>query len=358
MTDYYEIDFMDVEAKTSGDAIPLRYRQNGVTTIHLVDGGFTETGASVVNHIKKFYDNPSRIDRVVVTHPDRDHACGLQTVLEDFQIGELWMLRPWLYAGELLTRFERYTSVENLSKRLKECYPYIASLESIANRRGIPIREPFQGAAIGAFTVLAPSRARYLDLIVASEKTPESVEEASKGILGEFLKEAAAKVLAFIKSAWGDEVFSPSETSAENEMSVIQFATLCGERILLTGDAGRGALIEAADFAPQIGLALPGIKKFQVPHHGSRRNVSTETLDRWLGPRLTTKPGTGTFIALISSAKADLDHPRKSVIRALIHRGATVIATEGRTVCTKANAPDRGWVAVEPSAYPEEQEED
>lgn len=361
MTDYFEIDFMDVEAAKSGDAIPLRYQLNGVATIHVVDGGFTDTGTSIVKHVKQYYGNPTRIDRVVVTHPDADHTCGLQTVLEEFQIGELWMLRPWLYAGELLDRFEHYTSAENLAKRLKECYPYIASLEQIATKRGIPIREPFQGATIGAFTVMAPNKSRYLDLIVASEKTPESTEETSKGLLGELFKEAVAKVAAFIKAAWGHEVFSPSETSAENEMSVVQYAMLCGERILLTGDAGRAALTEAAAFAPNVGLALPGIDRFQVPHHGSRRNVSTEVLDTWLGPRLLAKleKGQEKFTALISSARADKDHPRKSVVRAFIHRGAKVISTEGKTVRTSRNAPNRdGWVTVEPAVYPEEQEED
>jgi hypothetical protein len=49
------------------------------------------------------------------------------------------------------------------------------------------------------------------------------------------------------------------------------------------------ALTEAADYAPHIGLTLPRIDRFQVPHHGSRRNVSTEILDRWLGERLPTR---------------------------------------------------------------------
>ena len=44
-----------------------------------------------------------------------------------------------------------------------------------------------------------------------------------------------------MKSLWGNEVFSEEETSAENEMSVVQYAKLCGKKILLTGDAGRTA---------------------------------------------------------------------------------------------------------------------
>ncbi|WP_374711601.1 ComEC/Rec2 family competence protein [Symbiobacterium terraclitae] len=360
MTDFYEIDFLDVEAKKSGDAIAMRYRVNGVTTIHVTDGGYQETGERLCNHIRTFYGWPKRIDFVVVTHQDGDHTGGLRTVLESFEVGELWMLRPWLYADQLIHRFSRYSSVENLRRRLKEVYSNLAALEEIALARRIPIKEPFQGARIGQFTVLAPSRRRFLDLIVESERTPEAkgYERTTMSSIFEGFKTTAA---ALVRSFWGQEIFPAEGTSAENEMSVVQYATLNNDRILLTGDAGREALTEAANFAPLVGLILPGITRFQVPHHGSRHNVSTEVLDRWLGPRRTSRltEGLESFTAIISSAKEDPDHPRKSVIRAMIHRGAMVITTEGKTIrVSSAGAPPRpGWVPVPATSYPEEQEE-
>lgn len=363
MTDYFEIDFMDVESAKSGDAIPLRYCIGEKISIHVVDGGFQATGDAVVGHIKKYYGNPHFIDRVIVTHPDGDHAGGLRTVLEEFTVGELWMLRPWLYADELIDRFSTYESVDRLRSRLKTLYPNLAALEAIAEEQGIPIREPFQGAILGAFTVMAPAKARYLDLIVESDRTPESVEETMKTTtdgLAEMFKDLTAKAVAFLKAAWGVEVFSPNETSAENNMSVIQYAYISNHKILLTGDAGRSALNEAADYAPMVGLTLPGIDRFQVPHHGSRRNVSTETLDRWLGTKLVTQlpADQSNFTALISSAKADTHHPRKAVVRALIHRGAKVSCTEGQSIRTSHNAPTRdGWTAAPVRPYPDENEE-
>lgn len=362
MGDYFEIDFLDVESKKSGDAITLRYERNGITWIHVVDGGYQACGEKIVNHLRTYYTNQDYIDRVVVTHPDGDHAGGLRTVLQEVVVKELWMLRPWEYAAELISRFATYTSVERLKARLKAVYPNLAALEEIALEKGIPIHEPFQGSKIGEFTILAPSKSRYLDLIVESERTPESVEEAEEtavGSLGRFVEKYAAKAVYYLKAAaWGEEIFSPEETSAENEMSVIQYANLCDHRILLTGDAGRGALTEAADYAPQIGLTLPGINRFQVPHHGSRRNVSTEILDRWLGERLPARLwGQAKFDAIISSAKEDTDHPRKSVVRALYHRGGNVVATEGRDIQAQVNAPSRwAWGPVESLDYPEEQE--
>lgn len=363
MSNYFEIDLLDVESTKSGDAITIRYAVNGETTIHVVDGGFQDTGDKVIKHINNHYGNPQYIHHVVVTHPDGDHAGGLRKVLEEFEVGELWMLRPWLYADEIIDRFSRFTSVDNLKKRLKDIYSNIAALEEIAEQRGIHIREPFQGAKIGAFTALAPTRERYLDLVVESERTPEATNEekaVAENSLKAFYEVSKSKVIAFLKAAWGEENFSEEETSAENEMSVVQYANLHGHRILLTGDAGRAGLAEAADYAPFAGLALPGIDRFQVPHHGSRRNVSTEILDRWLGQQLAEVPkeGSETFTALISAAKADKNHPRKAVIRAMIHRGAKVVSTEGIDVRSGHNAPAReGWGPAKPLQYPEEQEE-
>ncbi len=363
MSDFFEIDFLDVEAKKSGDAIAMRYLIKGITTIHVTDGGYQDTGLKLVNHIKDYYDKPRQINHVVATHPDGDHAGGLRTVLESFEIGKLWMLRPWIYADELLPRFSRFTNPQNLAAKLKEIYPNIAALEEIALRLGISIGEPFQGQQIGAFTVMAPSRASYLNLIVQSERTPEAVSEQAQALnrLAAIFTEAARRTMSFIRALWGEESFSSEETSAENEMSVVQYALLNEQKILLTADTGREGLKEIVRYAPYIGLQLPGIDRFQVPHHGSRRNVSTDILDCLLGPRLPQKPQAGqeTFSAIISSAEADPDHPRKAVIRAMIHRGAKVISTEGRSICTfSTNAPTRqGWSPVDQMPYPEEQEE-
>lgn len=38
MADFFEIDFLGVETKKSGDAIAIRYEQEGNRTIHVVDG--------------------------------------------------------------------------------------------------------------------------------------------------------------------------------------------------------------------------------------------------------------------------------------------------------------------------------
>lgn len=359
MPDFFEIDFLDVESDKSGDAIAIRYSIGDSIYIHVVDGGFQDTGESLCAHIDRYYGPRDYIDNAILTHPDGDHAGGLHTLLEDYEVGVLWMLRPWLYAAELIHRFPRVTSVERLQGILREAYPNVAALEEIALRRNIPIEEPFQGARIGAFHALAPSKSRYLELVARSKCTPESDAEKDESALARLLKAGAAYARTFARAAWGEEVFSPQGVSEENEMSVVQYAELNQMRILLTADAGREALTEAIAFAPYVGLNLPGIDRFQVPHHGSRRNVTSELLDQLLGTRLTGPPAPGqeAFTAIISAAKDDEAHPRKAIVRAMIHRGAKAISTEGMTIQTHRNAPDRGWTAARGLAYPADQEE-
>lgn len=363
MNDFFEIDFLNVESNKSGDAITIRYQKNNTIRIHVIDGGFQSLGPKIVEHINEYYDNPTFIDSVILTHPDGDHAGGLQTVLEEFDIGELWMLRPWEYVDELIHKFVRRTSKENLEKDLRQIYSTVDSLEKIALAKGITIKEPFQGEMIGDFTVMSPSKDRYLNLVADSDKTPESVKVAERTLLENLFTKTSSiitEAVNLVKAAWGEENFSPQETSAENEMSVVQYCELMTEKILLTGDTGRSGIRETIDYAPYIGLNLPGIDRFQVPHHGSRRNVNSELLNELLGNKLQSQTTTGNehFTSIISASKKDSDHPRKAVIRAMIHRGGKVITNEEFGIRTGKNAPNRqGWGPVTPVEYPQKQED-
>ncbi|WAT26169.1 ComEC/Rec2 family competence protein [Pseudomonas sp. GXZC] len=356
MSDFVEVEFIGVETSKSGDAITIRYSKGGEMSVHIVDGGYIDTGTQIIDNLKKHYGSMV-IDNVVLTHPDRDHANGLRIVLEECDVKALWLNRPWIYAQELLPRFANYNSADALERKLKSIYDASAALEEIAIRKGIPIYSPFQGEVIGAFHVLSPSRERYLDLIVESEKTPEAEERGLVTESMEGFKRILRAAANLIRGAWGHEYFPPSGTSSENEMSVVQYANINGANIVLTGDTGRDGLKEAADYAPYVGLQLPGVNLFQVPHHGGRHNVSTEILDRWLGPRLDDQPKKTTWSAVCSSAKADEDHPRKSVVRAMLHRGAHFSATEGRNIYWARGVSRDGWNSLPQIAYPEELEQ-
>ena len=357
--DFFEIDFLPVGEKRSGDAIALRYGDLDTDNkwVHVVDGGFTDDGQKVVDLINDHYERPATIDHVVLSHPDGDHAAGLSTVLENFEVHNLWMNRPWEFVDDLVERFSYEYTLDGLRSRLRKNFPFIAKLEDQANDLDIPIHDAFQGAQIGEFIVLAPSYNRYLDCIVDSEKTPEALREAT--VLGRIF-EATVSVWESIAAAWGEENLKGDTdgTSAENESSIVQFAELCGKKILLTADAGVEALSEAIVFAEAVGMEFPGVDYFQVPHHGSRRNLSTEVADRLLGDRFVAPSEQSTFKAIVSANKEDPDHPRKAVTRAMIHRGAKVYSTQQGSFCSGHRRPERtGWVAATPLEYPSDQED-
>ena len=356
MSDFFEIDFLDVESTKSGDAIPIRYRINDLTYIHVTDGGFQDTGDSVVEHIRTHYDDPLYIDNVIVSHPDGDHAAGLRRFWSSIALANCGCFDPGsmpsIYCLTSLGSAHRPI----WPRALREAYPNITALEEIAIDKDIPMREPFQGARIGAFSVLAPSKRTYLRLVLESDKTPEPTTNLLARSAGWKLAEA---LISLVRAGWGKETFPGDDTTPENNMSVVQYANLCGKKILLTADAGRLALEEAAQYAPSVGLVLPGVDKIQIPHHGSRHNVSTDLLDRWLGPRSRSRPNDGeeTFEAIVSAAKRDKDHPRKAVIRGFIHHGARVLTTQGASIRINSNAPSRaGWEPATPLPYPDYEE--
>ena len=349
MTDFIEIDFLEAGDKNSGDAITIRHRSNGLNWVYVVDGGYTNDGQKLIQHIREYYDEPFFIDHVVLTHPDADHASGLVTLLEEYSVQRLWMNRPWEHVDELMPRFQRYQDRDRLIARLKRDFPKVAELEELANDKSIEIKDAFCGTRIGEFTVLSPSEDTYLDLIVESDKTPVP----------------AARMVAKLEesistAAWGVENLKGDTdgTSEENETSIVQFADVCERKMLLTGDAGVRALTEAHQAAEAMGKSTSELDWFQVPHHGSRRNLSSDVLDTWLGEKLTGPTASPSTCAIISANQKDTEHPKKAVVRALIHRGRRVIQTDGTLQIKTKGAPDRnGWTTVTPLEYPNEQED-
>ena len=353
----HEIDFLPVgEKSNSGDAICLRYgdAQAGFS-IHVIDGGFRDCSENIIAHIDAHYGAPASIEHVILSHADNDHAGGLVGVLEHYQVGTLWMTRPWLYAEELVSGFKYNWSADGLRQHLRDLYPTLVELGAIAIKKGTKIAEPFQGTQIGAFYVLAPSRTRYLALVPQFEKTPAAKADAGKSILGELLKAAAA----WIKETWSGETLSdcPEPTSASNESSVVQLGLLDGKKLLLTGDVGPEGLTEAANYLDSRSYPIQGLSFVQVPHHGSRRNVTPTVLNRWLGPPLANGSDPRRGSAFCSAAKDDPDHPRKKVLNAFTRRGYPVVVTNGTTKQHPHDLPlHSGFVHVDPEPFHNEVE--
>lgn len=351
----YYYDAIDIKSKKSGASAIFYYEDENTKIINLTDGGY-RSSTDVINHLKKYYPSDICFNNVIVTHNDNDHAGGIKTILENYKVIKLWMLRPWIYAEQLLPRFARYKSAENLKKRLRETYSNLSELEDIAIKKRIPIYSPFQGVEIGKSLVLAPSRQRFLDLIVESDKTPQAAADEKSSIKEGFF----VKAMNLIKAFWGSENFSTEGTSAENEMSVVQFIK-CDDstNYLLTGDVGKDGLAEALDYLEYYFKTIPKISLFEVPHHGSRHNLSTDLMNRMFGKPLCkpVEKGKELFKSIIHASSEDPDHPRKVVIRAIHHRGGKVDVSANGYLFGK-NIPKReGWTTTKGIPYPEEQEE-
>ena len=125
---------------------------------------------------------------------------------------------------------------EKIRKALEDA----RDLENLANRKNIPIYEPFAGRTDinGIITVVGPTEEYYESLLPEFRATP-----APKMSFFERTVETGVGLLAKVAEAWGVETLTDEgETSAENNSSVILRVRYDGKNLLLTGDAGMPAL--------------------------------------------------------------------------------------------------------------------
>ena len=258
------------------------------------------------------------------------------------------MNRPWLYADEVINHFHGNWSIEGWIKHVRETHEYLVELEDLARGRGMEPQEVFQGAQIGPFHVLAPSRGRYISLIPDLDKTPPPYksEVAPRSVF-----ETARSVLDRLKETLQIETLHPNPptTSASNETSVVQLGVYENHKVLLTADAGPEALTEATNYARTLGmLSAPDL--IQIPHQGSRRNVTPAVLNAWLGQPNGGTPERGRAYVMVGAQKPD--HPRKKVKNAFIRRGYPVYVGRTGWMRTYWGWPKRGTdMTPQPFSY-------
>jgi beta-lactamase superfamily II metal-dependent hydrolase len=353
----YEVDFLGVGSESkSGDAIAIRFGNlhggRDEQTVVVIDGGFSDTGTELVEHIRTHFGTDT-VDLVISSHPDQDHINGLEVLLNELEVKELWLHQPWLHNQNLADEFAdgRLTD-SSLGERLKQNLERSWSLSKLANRKGIVLKEPFTGLAdkSGSVKILGPSQSYYESLIPDFNGMPTRAE-ASAVPNESWFDKAVRNVKAFFAN-WGeDHISDDGQTSAKNNSSVITQLLVDGRRLVFTADAGIQALEYAAD---QIELCYSGaeLKLIQIPHHGSRRNIGPTVLNRLIGEPVA--PGIERGVtAIASTAKAgEPKHPRKSVLNAFLHRGTTVAVTRGKGIRHHYNAPSRAnWVSIQTESY-------
>lgn len=354
-----EVEFIPVGEKTkNGDAIIIRYGENGNYKIMVVDGGTKDSGKKIVEHIQTYYET-NFVDFVVNTHPDNDHVSGLITVLEELEVGELWMHLPWEHSSKIKDLFHdgRITD-DSLAEHIKLSLNRAHQLYEIACQKGVSVREPFEGEVIGEFKVLSPLKDWYINYLLPDFPNLPKKKEENKFVKS--ISETYQRIIDAVKESWGTETLREDyeSTGARNESSAVLYADIDGYKILLTGDAGKQALHNSADYAENIlGINLSECTFIQMPHHGSRRNVSPSVLNRLLG-EVTVENAPTSKVTFVSVSKETEEHPKKVVVNAFIRRGAKVCETRGRTIRHYKNMPERsGWTAITPLTFNKEVEE-
>lgn len=337
-----EVEFLAVgDASRAGDCIVVRYGEVDNYKLMIVDGGTAATGEALVDHLKRQFGSNVRIEHVVLTHSDADHASGLRELFKEIPVENLWMHIPWLLAEEAIHLFKNKNwTKDGLTKAVKDEYDILSEILDLARATDCKVYYPFQGSAIGPFTVLSPKRATYLHLLPQFEKTPEPdqgaleaagiwIAKAAPSGLSNLFAALTETVQKWIPESWTNERLKDGgSTSASNESSVVLYADIGNnQRLLLTGDAGINALHWAKNFATQQGYVLKQFSFVQIPHHGSRRNVGPSILNELIGP--IQPEGTQTWTAFVSAPADDAKHPRKIVMNAFTRRGARVFGTQG-----------------------------
>ncbi len=290
-----EIDMVDVG---DADAIALRYfYPDGRIFVAIIDGGNQDDGEKIIEIVRRYYQT-THVDLVVSTHPDHDYIAGLSQVVSELDVDQVWLHDPWLHIEPNIPRqvaiqLFKSRGIENVATKSTDD---LDAFKSLVDRLGIPRVEPFSGVQDGPLFVVGPSPAFYEGKLAGTDYT--SIETGTT---------------------------DNNETSTTNDTSSIILLQDGTQKYLFTGDAGVEALNDAR--SPWI---FGNLHWLDVPHHGSRRNLSSELVD-YLKP-------TTAFVSAAGTRK----HPSSAAVNSLKRAGTTVYSThKGGSKWHHEGAPQR-----------------
>ncbi len=313
----------------NADAIVIHYfDDNDEEFIVLIDAGKTrEHGKKIEEHIKKYTIKKS-IDLAINTHPDGDHIGGFFYLLEsDIEISEFWIHDPSSHKirtdlletiitkdGEIALENEYYNNQGNLKKSLSfvlESLSASNSILSIIDKKKIQRTEPFDKKEHPRIPikVLGPSTSYYEKKLDRYRDIHLLYEEQVHLMLEKRLENS---LLSVNDIAVEDRPFldKKNEQSNENNSSVILSFKPDSHTYLFTADAGPEALNEVISR-----YKLSDIYFMQIPHHGSRYNMTSGLID-YFNPE----------IAYISCEQTK-DYPCIKLVNILKEKGCKVFAT-------------------------------
>ena len=281
----------------------------------LIDGGNSSDGDKVLAKLGAL--GVRHLDHVVCTHPHDDHAAGLVAILKNkaITIGHFWMPLPWShinYAG--LTASLSRAAQSKVANIVRASLDRSQELYGLAIANKTQVSEPFDRMNIGPLYVCGPTVQFYRDLLLEFsdlEKLQQydtALAKYEQKLLVEKFSEGVRVGGRPLNESDGE--LGAGRTEPENDSSVILTAYHGTSRFLFTADAGVPALQAAVSR-----YYLNNLHWMQIPHHGSRRNITEELI--------------GYFNAKYAfvSAEGSIEHPRRKVVNAFKSAGTKVYST-------------------------------
>ena len=288
-----------------GDALWIRWGEEDHPHQMLIDMGTEEIGNRVRNNIENLPASQRTIDLLVVTHVDRDHIGGVLTCLAEadpipgLEIKDVWFNGFQHLSGGTVAQPEHGgSSLESMGPAQGERLSSWLR-KQVWNKafKGRPVqRVPGEAPETVVLhddlmlTILCPTPTRLEEFI---DTWVEEVKLAlEKGTLTEVspgLESMGAKTPPVLEEE-GDleflaETDNAPDDSKANGSSIALLLEYKGKKVLLTGDAFSGDLVEGLKaVSGDERIKLDAVK---LPHHCSKNNVLRSLVeavdcDRWL----------------------------------------------------------------------------
>jgi beta-lactamase superfamily II metal-dependent hydrolase len=355
---------LDALEARKGDALVLRWGEDGESFIALVDGGPSPIyQESIRPHLAAIAGtDPAgqplqvQLERVVVSHVDDDHIDGILDLANAIDSAQKQanplparIVEVWHNAFADLQFLPEFADQPGLQDAIRRANADPAALIGTAQPRDDPTIDDITS---GAQSV---KQGRDLDRLLRTINVPRNTsfadgfvrEGASIDVSGLTVRVVAPDtlLLEMLKAEWKRELAKLLEKESEqarisalaaafddrsvpNQSSIVLLIEFAKKSMLLTGDARGDHLIKALARNPNIASPLE-VDVFKVPHHGSSHSNGAELF--------------ATVIAenYVISGNGEHGNPHPDTLEALFatgHRPITVHLTNRPT--TGAVKPD------------------
>ena len=341
-----EVDFLAASQSKSADAILIRVGtfsydapSSNQQKVILIDSGYAACSEKIKEHLRRYYGK-LHIDYVFITHPDRDHIAGFNALLDDetVSIGHVFIHDPWEHCKEIFKRdSDGRRTRKSVERKIDDAFENLGDVLEKLDSRNIPHEECFAGdfelVDDYVIDVLGPSE-DYYKILVKDFVLESNPSQGGESVYEEWPTYARSDDKCFLNEP---------TTSPKNRTSMILLLSrYTGDEqeplFLFTGDAGVDSLKSAYRCATDLLINLRGLQKFQLPHHGSVKNMSWDVLKKF---------NAETYV--VSASSQEDQHPSKPLINYIVGRlNKTVLcATDDYQLCIRFDGPpSRGWISA------------